>query len=196
MPAETILSFLKTCTPEAKLGFQVVNQCAPVLKGVKMSNLIIVKQGGWHKIRQHLRGSRVICIVLYADKDKEILFLYRYNSLEKHLKDKQVRSFLKECGYKEFGVADVIQRLRMRYQRYMGAGEEFPHELGVLLEYPVEDVKGFIANKGENCLAVRYWKVYHNLSEAEKKFRIYDEAKNQALTEIMNGYPLRQVAVS
>ena len=73
-------------------------------------------------------------------------------------------------------------------------GGEFPHELGVLLEYPVEDVKGFIANQGRNSLMTRYWKVYHNKPEAERIFRIYDEAKEQALWEIVQGASLGKVA--
>ena len=43
MSAETMLHFLNNCTPEEKFGFRVVTQCAPVLKGVKISNLIT----GW-----------------------------------------------------------------------------------------------------------------------------------------------------
>ena len=51
MSAETMLHFLNNCTPEEKFGFRVVTQCAPVLKGVKISNLITMKPGGWRKIR-------------------------------------------------------------------------------------------------------------------------------------------------
>lgn len=196
MSAETMLSFLQNCTPEAKLGFQVVNQCAPVLKGVKISNLITLRPGGWLQIRKYLRKSRIICVPLYIDGEKEVLFLYRYDRLEAHLKRPDVRQFLQQLGYESFQIADVLKQLRRRYQQYAGVGREFPHELGVLLEYPVADVEGFIKNRGENSLAVRYWKVYQNLQEAERIFRMYDEAKEQALKEIINGYPLCQVAVS
>ena len=55
MPAEMMLSYLRNCSPEGRLGFQVAMQCAPVLKDVKISNLIIVKPGGWHKIRTEKR---------------------------------------------------------------------------------------------------------------------------------------------
>lgn len=196
MSAETMLSFLQNCTPEAKLSFLVVNQCAPVLKGVKISNLITVKPGGWLQVRKYLRKSRIICVLLYADAEREVLFLYRYEGLEAHLKRPEVCRFLAQMGYECFQIAAVLRQLRRRYQQYVGAGREFPHELGVLLEYPVADVEGFIKNRGENSLAVRYWKVYQNLQEAERIFRMYDEAKEQALREIINGYPLCQVAVS
>lgn len=196
MSAETMLAYLRDCTPEGRLGFQVAVQCAPVLKGVKVSNLMTVKPGQWQQIRVSLRKSRIICVLLYADARREVLFLYRYSQMEALLKQKKVRMFLAEYGYTAFDIASVLKRLRARYQQYAGGGMEFPHELGVLLEYPVEDVEGFIRNRGENSLTSRYWKVYHNLQEAECRFRIYDMVKEQALTEIVSGCALDEVAVS
>lgn len=196
MSAETMLHFLNNCTPEEKFGFRVVTQCAPVLKGVKISNLITMKPGGWRKIRAYLKKSRIICIPLYADAEKEVLFLYRYEQLERHLKNREVREFLRSCGYERFEVASVLVRLRRRYQLYAGISKEFPHELGVLLGYPVGDVQGFIDNRGENSLTSRYWKVYQNPKEAEKIFDLYDRVKEQALKEIMCGRTLSHVAVS
>lgn len=196
MSAETMLHFLNNCTPEEKFGFRVVTQCAPVLKGVKISNLITMKPGGWRKIRAYLKKSRIICIPLYADAEKEVLFLYRYEQLERHLKNREVREFLRSCGYESFEVASVLVRLRRRYQLYAGISKEFPHELGILLGYPVGDVQGFIDNRGENSLTSRYWKVYQNPKEAEKIFDLYDRVKEQALKEIMCGRTLSHVAVS
>lgn len=196
MSAETMLHFLNNCTPEEKFGFRVVTQCAPVLKGVKISNLITMKPGGWRKIRAYLKKSRIICIPLYADAEKEVLFLYRYEQLERHLKNREVREFLRSCGYESFEVASVLVRLRRRYQLYAGISKEFPHELGVLLGYPVGDVQGFIDNRGENSLTSRYWKVYQNPKEAEKIFDLYDRVKEEALKEIMCGRTLSHVAVS
>lgn len=196
MSAETMLHFLNNCTPEEKFGFRVVTQCAPVLKGVKISNLITMKPGGWRKIRAYLKKSRIICIPLYADAEKEVLFLYRYEQLERHLKNREVREFLRGCGYESFEVASVLVRLRRRYRLYAGISKEFPHELGVLLGYPVGDVQGFIDNRGENSLTSRYWKVYQNPKEAERIFDLYDRVKEQALKEIMCGQTLSHVAVS
>ena len=196
MSAETMLHFLNNCTPEEKFGFRVVTQCAPVLKGVKISNLITMKPGGWRKNRAYLKKSRIICIPLYADAEKEVLFLYRYEQLERHLKNREVRELLRGCGYESFEVASVLVRLRRRYRLYAGISKEFPHELGVLLGYPVGDVQGFIDNRGENSLTSRYWKVYQNPKEAERIFDLYDRVKEQALKEIMCGRTLSHVAVS
>lgn len=195
MSVETMLSFLQGCGPEGRLGFQVAVQCAPVLKDVKISNLMTGKPGAWRCIREKLKQSRVICVPLYQDGEKEVLFLYRYERLEEHLQRGKVQQFLRNCGYEEYEVAAVLKQLRRRYLQYVGAGGDFPHELGVLLEYPVEDVEGFIANHGQNSLTARYWKVYHNQPEAERIFRMYDEAKEQTLQEIIQGSSLREVTV-
>ena len=195
MSVEAMLSFLKSCDTEGRLGFQVAVQCAPVLKDVKISNLMTAPRGGWQCIRERLKQSQVICVPLYRGEEKEVLFLYRYERLEAHLKDGRVRCFLGNCGYEEYGVAAVLKLLRKRYREYAGEGGDFPHELGVLLEYPVEDVEGFIANRGQNSLMARYWKVYHNRQEAERFFRFYVEAKEQSLWEIVRGSSLGEVVV-
>ena len=94
MPAETMLSFLKNCTPEGRMGFRVATQCAPVLKGVKISNLIKVKPGEGREIRTRLKGSGIVCLSLYRDQEMEVLFLYRYGQLEQHLRQPAVWGFL------------------------------------------------------------------------------------------------------
>lgn len=196
MSTDTMLTFLKHCSLEEKIGFKVVTQCAPVLKGIKISNIVTVQQGMYLPIRKHLKGSRIICIPLYSEPRKEVLFLYRYDMLEIHLRKKEVRRFLERFGYLDMSVVGVIIRLRQRYARYVQGKEEFPHELGVILEYPVKDVEGFIENRGKNCLMERYWKVYHNKEQAERIFQKYDQVKEEALEEIVSGFPLCRIAVS
>lgn len=196
MSIEVMLAFLSTCSLEEKLGFKVVAQCAPVLKGVKVSNLITVKPGICGLIKQYLGGSQVICTPLYSGRGREILFLYRYDALEEYLMRPEVRRFLAGYGYLDRSVSGVLIRLRKRYADYVEKRWAFPHELGVILEYPVEDVEGFIRNGGKNCLTERYWKVYHNRERAEEIFRQYDMVKEMAMREIVSGRSLSQVVVS
>ena len=39
---------------------------------------------------------------------------------------------------------------------------EFPHEVGLFLSYPPEDVKGFIAHRANDFKCAGLWKVYGN----------------------------------
>ena len=43
-----------------------------------------------------------------------------------------------------------------RYACYMEEKGAFPHEIGLLLGYPVEDVLGFIRHQGKNYLYTGY----------------------------------------
>ena len=196
MSGERMLAFLSGCNSEQQLGLRLATQCAPVLKGVKASNLITVKPGQSHLVKRDLNGTEVTCIRLYSDRFKEILFLYRYNLLESYLNTAAVRCFLESYSYPDTGLAGTLIRLRGRYQSYAAGDHEFPHELGVLLQYPVADVEEFIRQKGKHCLMERYWKVYHDPEGAKQTFRIYDEARETAMEEILAGYPLLRVAVS
>lgn len=60
----------------------------------------------------------------------------------------------KEAGYRSFSLESILKEICVRYQRYMEYKEDFPHEMGLLLGYPVEDVKGFMKHKGENSLCI------------------------------------------
>ena len=70
----------------------------------------------------------------------------------------------------------------------------FPHEIGIFLGYPVEDVRGFIENEGQKYLMIGYWKVYKNLSRAKMIFNEYDRAKDCAVNEFLTGKSLREIA--
>ncbi len=48
-------------------------------------------------------------------------------------------------------------------------GYEFPHEVGIFLDYPIEDILGYIEHEGKNCQVSGYWKVYSNAQGAMKK---------------------------
>lgn len=192
MPVDIIKSFLSACGPDQYLDYRIASQCAPVLKGAKISNMVTVPPGSWNYIRRALRGSGVICIILSADKEKEILLLYRYSMLEECLKQADVRRFLSGLGYHDLDVASLILRLRARYRDYV-AGGVFPHELGIILQYPVKDVESFMKYGGRGCLMSGYWKVYHDAERAKAVFRQYDILKEQASKEAMKGCSLREI---
>ena len=60
-------------------------------------------------------------------------------------------------------MACLIRRLR--------ENDEFPHEIGLFLGYPIEDVVGFIRYAGKGCKLSGLWKVY---GDAEAASRLFD----------------------
>lgn len=195
MSAETMMAFLNKCSFDRELGFRIAQHCGPVLKNQKASNIVSVKAGAFAKLWKRFRGSAIRCVPLYSDGEKEVLIFYRHARLERHLKKPENRTFLEECGYTDISVAAVIRQLRIRYAQYAEGSSGFPHELGIVLEYPVKDVAEFIRQGGKGCLMEKYWKVYHNPNEAMETFKRYDMAKEQAMREFIAGRPLHQIAV-
>ena len=49
-------------------------------------------------------------------------------------------------------------------------GGEFPHEVGLFLSYPPQDVRGFIENHAVNYKCAGLWKVYGDEALARRLF--------------------------
>lgn len=87
----------------------------------------------------------------------------------------------------------IFERLAVRYQRYMADRKTFPHELGLLLGYPVADVLGFVENGGQNYLYSGYWKVYENVQAAKDTFERYTQAKERMIHMVSAGTEIRAI---
>ena len=92
-------------------------------------------------------------------------------------------------------LARMLDRLAERVGSFEKRGLGFPHEIGVFLGYPPEDVKGFIENEGQKYLMIGYWKVYSDLARARMIFKEYDRAKDCAVNEFLTGKSIREIAV-
>lgn len=90
---------------------------------------------------------------------------------------KEIRELLQESGYQDFTLGNILSTFQKRYQGYMCGEPGFPHEMGVLLGYPVEDVRGFMEQNGQNALYQGYWKVYAHVPEKKRLFARYDMEK-------------------
>ena len=89
----------------------------------------------------------------------------------------------------------ILGRLSGRIDDFARRGIGFPHEIGVFLGYPPDDVKGFIENEGKKYLMIGYWKVYSNLAGARMVFKEYDRAKDCAVNEFLTGKSIREIAL-
>ena len=94
---------------------------------------------------------------------------------------------MRQFGYTEFQVISVLLRLSGRLQRHQLGLGEFPHEIGILLGYPVDDVMGFLENQGKNYAYCGYWKVYKNVEQAKRQFAAYDQVREAAVLNVLNG---------
>ena len=169
---------MNSCMSNAR--FQSAKQCAPVLAGIKPSNLLILKETQSLEIMEVMDGTGLSFEYLYRGNGKSVWLVYWLEEMEKLLEQPETRLFLRSLGYRKFGLAEVFRFLKSRYTAYMSGGESYPHELGLLLGYPLEDVWGFMVNQGKNYLYSGYWKVYKNAENAKKTFALYRTVRIEA----------------
>lgn len=194
MPAE-LLQYIQGRNLQKNARFQVVYQCAPVLKKVKASNIISLPMGAWDMMAGEYSSEKVQQRVLARGRQKEVVFLYRREWLENILFQEENRRFMVGLGYKRMDVDYVTERLSFRYQAYANLGAAFPHEIGVLLQYPLEDVCSFVEQEGQGYLLSGYWKVYHRPEYAREIFKLYDRVREEAVMEYVKGYTLNQIII-
>ena len=119
------------------------------------------------RINRLLAGKGLCLLPLRFDGSRALLYLYRPSRLRQDLEDAEAVRLLEESGYPCHSagqcVACLIRRLR--------ESEEFPHEIGLFLGYPIEDVVGFIRYAGKGCKLSGLWKVY---GDAEAASRLFD----------------------
>ncbi len=159
------------------IQLQLAMQCAPLIAGLKMSNLLIIPRESLPALREILEGSDIAHALLLEKGKKATLLLYCRNQLQQYLARPQILDFLRGQGYDDCSLEWFLASLRIRYRNHMEKAGPFPHEMGIALGYPLEDVEGFIRNSGEHFLYSGYWKVYGNLPEKLRLFRYYENAR-------------------
>ena len=178
------------------LEVKIANQCAPVLAGVKPSNMLVLENKHIRDVVRVLEGTGLSWRCLYAGEEKNIWLLYRKEAMEEIVGGKEQMLFLKEWGYKE----DTLERMLIKFSQLFRQYRKdknlpFPHEMCVFLGYPMADVKGFIKYEGKNYLYCGYWKVYENVEERKELFRTYEEIRKVFVEEARKGKNLWQITV-
>ncbi|MEL7609058.1 MAG: DUF3793 family protein [Bacillota bacterium] len=167
---------------------------APVLMGVKPSALICFRhccKDAWRDQEKHVFERTGLCVKeLYQNKKTFGLLVYDEALLNERLKIAEAKKLLCRYGYKgESNLSELLEHLKGRFD-----GAQFPHEIGVFLGYPPEDVDAFIRNRGKDYLCCRYWKVYHDEQNARKTFGFIDQARGCAIDLITRQTPVWEAA--
>ncbi len=165
----------------------LIQNCAATLAGLKVGNLFNFSFNSYEEcqktlnnINRELNVKGVFAELLSYSEDFFLIYVYRRSLLDEVLKKKEIKAFLERMGYDiSFGkysnvefdtdvnILDILNKLKAHIQ----CKRAFPHEIGVFLGYPLEDIIGFMENNGKNYLHCGVWKVYCNKQEAIKYFK-------------------------
>ena len=172
---------------------QMVFQCSPVIAGLKASNLLIIKHDDVCYVKKIIGLTNLSYCMLFKTEQKTTILLYDKSILKTYLSQERVIRLLKDTGYENCGLDMIIPVFKIHYETYTTGGQEFPHEMGLLLGYPIEDVEGFIKNKGKNSLYTGYWKVYEALPEKIHLFSAFESARETFIQMLKNGANMVEV---
>lgn len=178
---------------------ELVRFCAPTLAGLKTGSVFSAAYESEEELRDALRqlnrrlrdkGLRLLLLRLSQQKKRALIYLCRPHKLKRDLRDAAAESILCDCGYCCGDCGRCIARLGQRLR----AGEEFPHEIGLFLGYPPEDVRGFMDDREPTC--VGEWKAYGDAQAARQTF-----SRNKKCTRIYceqwaRGKSLERLAVA
>ena len=154
----------------------LVRHCAPTLAGLKTANLFCLEMtdgvvlcnvlARWN---QMLNPKGVVARVVAERHGRYFIYVYRNSALQNLGDSCEVRKFLKGFGYSCFDAESLLNFFQVR----MSHSVCFPHEVGVFLGYPLQDVKDFIAYGGKNYKLIGCWKVYNDVPNSMHIFEVY-----------------------
>lgn len=141
MPTEVLSYYLKNKDRKVRLGFQVILQCAPFLKGLKVSGLISMENESYSELEEMFSGMEINFYKLSCSEGKCLVLFYRPKELEEYMNQPKLRELIGQYGYKESNIEEMHAHLSERICECTAQGIGFPHEIGAFLGYPTADVQ-------------------------------------------------------
>ncbi len=135
----------------------------------------------------------MILIFYLFQTDNHLITIYVYlkKALLLHLSNSNIKLFLAKYGYPSSNeLTEIFNYLNYR----LNAENGYPHEIGIFLRFPLDDVKGFIQKYP--CYFIGYWKVYSNVEKTRQLFKQFDKCRDELLNSIYSGRRIENLLMS
>ncbi len=176
----------------------IIRHCAPTLAGLKVGNLVSCEFFDFASFSEDIRsrntalnGKGIFFVILKVNKNTALVYVYRETQLNLILKDSNIVSFLKNKGYNSFTIEGALASLAKQLSQ-----TDFPHEIGVFLGYPLDDIIGFIENDGKNYKCVGCYKAYTNEEIALQTFRKFKKCTSVYCKRFAEGFDINRLTVA
>ena len=177
----------------------IIRHCAPTLAGLKAGSLFLCAYETQDTLTQDLsifrsmlrpKGLQILCA--RTQSGRALIYLYRPSALFRVLRLSSVARILSERGYP---VPDPKACLGELFRRLRRETDVFPHEIGLFLGYPPDDVEGFIRQDRPSKL-VGCWTVYGDVDDARRCFAAYRKCTDVYIRQWKRGYTLDRLTVA
>lgn len=172
----------------------VINFSAPTFCRIKPGNLFFVRNNlflkkNFDEWKKSFSEHGIMSFSLELSESSTAILVIDIFSVKKILNDIHVRNYLGKKGYEysdEFGFINELF-MRIKYN------EVFPHEVGIILGYPLNDVIEFEKQHGTNFKYGGYWKSYSDVENAKKCQCKYNDCSCLCKNLYDNGLSLSQI---
>ena len=171
----------------------LVKYASPTLAGVKTGSLFKVYKNNKLNLNKEVENYNLLLNyldvyldIIYTCDKYDLIYIYRLKMLLNDFGNKDILEFLNTYGYDGSIPQDYIFHLKNRFELF----HKTPHEVGIFLGYPLNDVKDFIKYKGSNFKACGCWKVYNDVEFCSNKFKTFKKYTQLFTYLYNNDYPL------
>ncbi len=159
------------------MGFEkmLLHFAAPALCGIKSANLLsaqssMVDYNCLASLNRILSVSGRRIRTIRRSSGRLLIFIYDEGKLSVLLEGREEISYLASKGYP---VGQGLHAMLGELFRRLASEADFPHEVGLFLGYPLEDVVSFEYDKGRTSSYCGMWQVYGNVELAVKQMERY-----------------------
>ena len=92
---------------------QLALQCAPLITGARISNMLMIDSADESAMRVILRASGISHFRLAARNEKTAFLLFRRSLLEAYLNNSEALDILKKAGYEDFSFGKIRSKSRI-----------------------------------------------------------------------------------
>jgi len=178
-----------------KADYLFLNYLAPTLCGIKPANLFTLTDSDFTETdikywESKLKNQNLNLSVFKITENRWMILAYDLVWIRQILSDDLVQAYLRGKNYRNpLNTTQTLNELFYRLQNQTG----FPHEVGLFLGYPIEDVMSFEQNQGHNCKYCGYWKSYCNPEEAKKCCAQYKQCSQMCKQWFEEGLTVPQI---
>ena len=178
---------------------RIVEQCAPTLAGIKCGSLFRTESdieefaSEVELLNRSLNPLGVIVTTFRPSGCGTLVYVYRKDLLSQ-ISDSDERSLplLSELGYDVTTTESMVDCLKENVES-IGC---VPHEIGLFLGYPFDDVKGFMENKGKSPKCMGCWKVYGSVEKANYLFDTFRSCRKKMSELYQSGISIIELTAS
>lgn len=176
----------------------IVEHASPTLAGLKTGSLFSVSYESRASVNREIRELNAVlaekglrAVPVHYSEKFVLIYLYRPDYLKRDIENTEAGSILSSMGYPCKSVNRCVAALERQFRK----AAFFPHEIGLFLGYPPEDVLGFMRDPHKGYKCTGYWKVYGDEEDAKKTFLRYRKCSKVYADCIRRGKTLGQLIV-